>query len=174
MNSPDGSSNNREIAALVTRLLSHYWTADDHEAVRKAQVIDWLHDMRNFSVEVFAEACSRWRIAETRRPSIADMHKLCVEVRELRREPERYLPPPMAGFPSKPHYAYLRKKIRVNGPERCPGYSSLTDDEKWQYHAYDYAFRLVALHDERSPLDEERKWRDPKMIEAAETIIWAW
>jgi len=123
--------------------------------------------MQSFSLEVFAEACSRWRIAETKRPTIADMHKLCQQVEEMRREPQEYLPPPRGGFPSKPHHQFLRNKIRVNAPERGPGYFALTDAEKWQYHAYDYAFRSVALHDDRSPIDPERNWYDPQMVDAA-------
>jgi len=151
--------------------LGHYWTADDHEAVRRAQVADWLQDMRGFSLEVFAESCSRWRIKETRRPTIAEMYNLCSEVAEMRQEPQQYRPPSDAAFPSKAHRDYLRKKIRVNPPERGPGYFALTDKEKWQYHAYDYAFRKLALHDEKSPIDPDRQWRDEGMIAAAAGIF---
>ena len=153
---------------MIARLLLHFWTPQDLSAeARAAMAADWLGDLRGFSPEVFAEACSRWRIKETRRPTIAEMHKLCAEVRELRREPEQYLPPPLARFPSKPHHQFLRNKIRVNGPERGPGYFALTDHEKWQYHAYDYAFRRLALHDENSPIDPDRQWHDSALVEEA-------
>lgn len=157
------------MAALISRLLAHYWTADDHEAIRAAQVSDWLTDMQTFGVEVFAEAASRWRIAETRRPTIADMHKLCEVVAELRRPPKTYLPG-NARFPSKADRDYLRAKIRTDAPERGPGYSTLTDDEKWRYHAYDYAFRALSMHDENSPVDPQRRWRDEPMIDQAKQI----
>jgi hypothetical protein len=160
------------MAALITRLLSHYWTADDHEAVRKAQVIDWLYDMRNFSMEVFAEACGRWRIAETRRPVVADIYKLCLEVEELRRPPSEWTlsPPPEAIFPSMADHDYLRKKIRIGRGDAGVGYAALPLDEKHRWHAYDYAFRRAVLHSESSPLDPEGRWHDPVMAGAAEAI----
>lgn len=158
------------MAALVTRLLSHYWTADDHEAIRKAQVIDWLHDMMAFDVEVFAEACSRWRIKETHRPVIADIFKLCEEVAEMRQPAAVWtLPPPRdAGFPSKADRDYLRKKLRAD--KGGVGYSKLTVEEKWRWHSYDYAFRRLALSDDNSPIDPDRQWIDPAMIGEAEAI----
>jgi len=59
---PQPSSNEiSEIAALVTRLLSHFWTADEHVAVRQAQIEDWLDDLREFGPAIVREACAEWR-----------------------------------------------------------------------------------------------------------------
>src|ERR1051326_7579990 len=56
---PKNSSNVREIAALVTRLLSHYWTADEPAAVREAQIEDWLDDLHEFPLALIEEAYRR-------------------------------------------------------------------------------------------------------------------
>lgn len=77
-----------EQAALITssiiRLLSHYWVATEEVDLRKAQLEDWLTDLAPFGPDAVAEACARWRIRETRRPTPADIVKLAADVqREL-------------------------------------------------------------------------------------------
>lgn len=91
-----------EIAALVSRLLSHYWTADDHPAVRQGQIEDWLDDLREFEPDVVKEACRQWRRSNTRRPTPADIRTLCMEERSVRewRERRKYaLPAPVKADP---------------------------------------------------------------------------
>jgi hypothetical protein len=51
---------------------------------RRAQIEDWLLDLRDFGPDTLSVACSQWRIRENRRPTIADIFKLCAEERELR------------------------------------------------------------------------------------------
>lgn len=169
-NSMPDSQRRQAIAAVIARLMSHFWTADDPMEIRRAQAEDWLADLASFDVDVVNEACARWRIKETRRPVIADIFKLCEEVAEMRQPAAVWtLPPPRdAGFPSKADRDYLRKKLRTD--KGGVGYSKLTTEEKWRWHSYDYAFRRLALSDDNSPIDPDRQWIDPAMISEAEAI----
>lgn len=56
---------------------------------------------------------------------------------------------------------------------RDKGYSTFTDPELWQWHAYDYGWRRVYLKDrnERSPIDEDGAWYDPALATAAERVF---
>jgi hypothetical protein len=74
----------RERAALIARLLNHFWTAADHPAVRQAQIEDWLDDLREFDYAEIADACRDWRRGHTKRPTIAEIRNLC---REAKRQP---------------------------------------------------------------------------------------
>jgi hypothetical protein len=76
----------------VTRLLSHYWTSEDHPAARQAQLEDWIADLEEFGAEVVIVACQMWRRANSRRPTPADVRELCMAEREYRRPIA--LPPP--------------------------------------------------------------------------------
>jgi hypothetical protein len=67
------------VSALVSRLLNHYWTADDHPAVRQAQVEDWLEDLCDFDLQAIEDACARWRRSWSRRPTPADIVALVRE-----------------------------------------------------------------------------------------------
>ncbi len=50
---------------------------------------DWLSDLREFGPDTVSRACGEWRRTQTRRPTIADIRKLCIEDRELHKpEPE--------------------------------------------------------------------------------------
>jgi hypothetical protein len=83
------------ISILVTKLLSHYWTAEEHPAARQAQVEDWIGDLIEFGSGVVQEACAEWRRSETRRPLPADIRKLCQEERDRRQwRATRALPAP--------------------------------------------------------------------------------
>lgn len=78
---PTGSTSStatREIAAIVVRLLAHYWTADDPPQTRQAQIEDWLIDLREFGPAIVAEACQIWRRTQARRPTPADIRRLCI------------------------------------------------------------------------------------------------
>jgi hypothetical protein len=65
---------------MVSRLLSHYWTADDRVEERQAQIEDWIDDLSGFGPDIAAEACARWRIYQSRRPTPADVRKEAVQV----------------------------------------------------------------------------------------------
>ena len=71
-------SGRRAAAALISRLLSHFWTAADPPMSRQAQIEDWLEDLADFTPAVVAEACREWRRGETHRPTIAHIRRLCV------------------------------------------------------------------------------------------------
>lgn len=76
------STANREIAALVSRLLGHYWTADDPPQARQAQIEDWLEDLREFGPAIVADACREWRRRDdNRRPTPGQIRAMCNEVR---------------------------------------------------------------------------------------------
>jgi hypothetical protein len=76
-----------EIAALVTRLLAHYWTATEPAAVRQAQIEDWLDDLGEFAPPAVADACREWRRAPGgRRPTPGDIRRLCIESRQAQQE----------------------------------------------------------------------------------------
>jgi hypothetical protein len=75
-----------EIAALITRLLSHFWTADDPVAIRRAQVVDWLDDLVEFGADAVEKACAEFRREQTRRPYPADIRKLCIAAQTAQRE----------------------------------------------------------------------------------------
>lgn len=77
--SPIGKLNDSLIAERVTTLLSHYWTAGDDPAIRRLQIHDWLADLGEFPAAIVADACQRWRRTESKRPTIADLRKLCLE-----------------------------------------------------------------------------------------------
>lgn len=82
------SADNRAVAALIARLLLHYWTPQDlSDGARAAMAQDWLDDLREFGPEIVSEACGRWRRGESRRPTIADIRQFALEAREERREP---------------------------------------------------------------------------------------
>lgn len=91
MPSPD----DRQIASLIARLLLHFWSPQDlPEGARKAMAEDWLADLREFGPDIVAEACSRWRRSETRRPAIANIRQFCIEEQRERRPASLALPNP--------------------------------------------------------------------------------
>lgn len=86
----------REVAALVTKLLGHYWTGQEHAAARQAQIEDWIDDLAEFGPAVVETACTEWRRGEHRRPLPSDIRALCVEERDARAwRATRALPPPV-------------------------------------------------------------------------------
>ena len=82
----------KEIAALIARLMSHYWTAADPVQTRQAQLEDWLDDLVEFGPAAVAEACREWRRTQSRRPTPADIRRLAAEARAV---DQRCLPPPV-------------------------------------------------------------------------------
>jgi hypothetical protein len=86
----------REVAALVTKLLGHYWTSQEHAAARQAQIEDWIDDLAEFGPSVVETACTEWRRAEHRRPLPSEIRKLCAEERDNRAwRATRALPAPV-------------------------------------------------------------------------------
>jgi len=67
-----------ETAALISRLLAHYWTTQEPEALRRSIAEDWLDDLAEFGAAVVAIACREWRRTSSRRPTPADIRLLCI------------------------------------------------------------------------------------------------
>src|SRR5262245_12290821 len=87
--SQEQQTNSRRIAELVARLLTHYWTADDHRAMRQAQAEDWLEDLAEFPVDVVEVACREWRQSSLRRPTPYEIRSLAVvEQRKRNSDPK--------------------------------------------------------------------------------------
>ncbi len=76
--------------------MSHYWTGDDPIEARREQVRDWIEDLVEYGPAIVAEACGEWRRAQTRRPTPADIRRLCIEAEQLQRDRRalRALPSP--------------------------------------------------------------------------------
>lgn len=47
--------------------------------------MDWLADLRGFSPDTVANACGEWRRSQTRKPTVADIRKLCIEEQSSQR-----------------------------------------------------------------------------------------
>jgi hypothetical protein len=84
------------LTETIARLMSHYWTADDHPAARQAQIEDWLEDLSEFGLDVARLACADWRQSQTRRPTPADIRRIAVAEWNRRnpQPPPVYLPEP--------------------------------------------------------------------------------
>jgi hypothetical protein len=62
---------------------------------RREQVIDWIDDLVEFGPTAVADACREWRRDFDRRPTPANIRRLCIAAQNRRREDEmRRLPPP--------------------------------------------------------------------------------
>lgn len=72
--------NRRLIAEQIATLLSHYWTTAEDQALRRAQASDWLADLEEFAPHIVTSSCAMWRRTESRRPTPADIRKLCLEL----------------------------------------------------------------------------------------------
>ena len=79
----------RETSAIVTRLLAHYWTANDRVETRQAQLEDWIVDLAEFGPAIVAEACASWRRGYHTRPTPADIRKLAIEEQQDRADRQR-------------------------------------------------------------------------------------
>jgi len=78
------------------------------------------------------------------------------------------LPARTASFPSMQDLRNLRQLLKNSKFE----WSGLSIDERWRYHAYDYAFLRVrhGLDNRNYPLDPDGKWFNAALCEAAERI----
>lgn len=81
MNTPN-DRNNREITARIAALLTHYWTAGESDAVRFAQMQDWIEDLAEFGPFAVGEACKEYRRGpdHTRRPLPGDIRIICIRL----------------------------------------------------------------------------------------------
>lgn len=108
---PRNGNDGREIAATISRLMSHYWTADDPIESRREQIIDWIEDLIEFGAAAVADACREWRQTQSRRPTPADIRKLCIAEQIRQREAEiRFLPPPAKPEP---------EAVQINAEDRA-------------------------------------------------------
>lgn len=71
--------------------MSHYWTSDDHPAIRQAQIEDWITDLIEFPIGVVEIVCQDWRRTQTRRPTPADLRALAVAEDDRRSAHLRHL-----------------------------------------------------------------------------------
>ncbi len=91
------SSQDREVGALIARLLLHFWTPQElSQEARALMAQDWVMDLKEFGPEAVAIACGEWRRNNSKRPAIADIRALAIEwKRESEWEPG-YRPDPVA------------------------------------------------------------------------------
>lgn len=70
-------------------------------------------------------------------------------------------------FPSREHFKAMRKQLQATG------YDSFTDQQKTEWHAYDYGWRIVYRNDHSgySPIDEKGERYDPFLAKAAAQIF---
>jgi hypothetical protein len=76
--------------------------------------------------------------------------------------------PTAAFFPSVVHLRSLRQSLKAASFR----WEGITSAQRWEYHAYDYAFLRVRLGlDERKyPLDPYGDWFNETMVRAAESL----
>ena len=74
-------------------------------------------------------------------------------------------------FPSLAHRKFLSDKVR-NDKQKTLNLTLLNNEERFQYHAYDYAWLDVVFndHSHTSPIDPNGKWRNAALISAAEAM----
>src|SRR5258707_11488513 len=78
------------------------------------------------------------------------------------------LPAKTASFPSIQDLRNLRQRLKNSKFE----WKGLSLDERWRYHAYDYAFLRVrhGIDKRNYPLDPEGKWFNQALVQTAEQI----
>lgn len=81
-----GTRESSETAAVIGRLLAHYWASDEPPALRRVIADDWLEDLEEFGPELVGTACREWRRTQTRRPTPADMRALAIAEQRYRAE----------------------------------------------------------------------------------------
>lgn len=80
--SPARGVEHREwILGQVATMLSFYWQSDESDLVRAAAGKVWADQLERFTQAEIAEACRRWIGNESRRPTPAEIIRLCVEAR---------------------------------------------------------------------------------------------
>ncbi len=76
--------------------------------------------------------------------------------------------PTATSFPSAGHLRSLRQSLR----EASFRWEGITSAQRWEYHAYDYAFLRVMfnLDNHSYPLDPYGAWFNETMVQAAERL----
>lgn len=100
------SLNSKLIAEQIFRLLTHYWAANEDDAVRRLQAQDWINDLKDYPAATVSDACTAWRRTEEKRPTIAGLRKLCDE-----RMPRGHTKPKPAR-PNSEYAAYADQRTR--------------------------------------------------------------
>lgn len=77
---PRGPDNEAKIAKHIALLLSHYFVTGEAAPLRRSQANDWIDDLKEFHEAIVADSGRYWRQNETRRPTPADIRRLCLEV----------------------------------------------------------------------------------------------
>ena len=77
--------------------------------MRAAIAQDWLADLSEFHETLVAESCQEWRRAESRRPTIADIRRICMDGSRMRGPSE---PPPV--FPERAERSERQIQIADN------------------------------------------------------------
>jgi len=74
-------------------------------------------------------------------------------------------------FPSREHWAYLKKKLADAGYSEERAFPDQT--QLWQFHHYDYAWRRVFMetHEQTSEIDPKGRFYDPSGIMRAEQMF---
>lgn len=149
------------ISQSISRLLFHYWTANEPAEVRQAQIEDWVTDLAEFSPLAVERACERWRRGEEHRPTIARLRPIVGE--EQGRFDYKALPRYDGVFPSFNDRDQLREIVRRQQ------YSQMDYEQQRRWHAYDYAFRRLVMGDGNAygPLDPQGKHYHLDMVNEA-------
>ncbi len=144
----DSHKRRQEIAALIARLMGHYWTADDDPASRRAQAEDWIDDLIEFDVGDVQNACVEWRRSQSRRPTPSDVRLIAIaeQRNRLARIELHKLP-----------YRHSPKPADVKHPWE-PGYTARYD-EPW-FRALDAATRQRYMAQDQARLDVHNRILD--------------
>jgi hypothetical protein len=85
------------IAQIITDLQSLYWVPDEAAGDRAGVAAIWLRVLGEFEPEIVRKACDEWSRFHTKRPTPAEIRKLCADAREaaearLRLQARRQMP----------------------------------------------------------------------------------
>jgi hypothetical protein len=108
------------IAGQIATVLSFYWQPEESLAVAAAAGGMWADALERFSRDEIRTACTRWVHTQTRRPTPADIIRLCADARPRPRLVE--LPAPQRER-SPEEIARIDALMREAGfaPRRFPG-----------------------------------------------------
>lgn len=135
------------IAAEISRLMGHYWAANEDPRLRAALASDWLDDLREFKPAQVAAACARWRHTHTRRPTPAELRALCAEEAAGGGDPMGLAPEELT-------------------PARGVPFGKLNPAEKWSWYARHFA-RCESGGLIKHLEQFDRRYRDSALVEQA-------
>lgn len=95
--------------------------------MRQSQMMDWITDLEEFGPQVVTDACAEWRRGSEKKPLIAQIRKICLEMKPR----PLALPPPVRDVPKSPGmpihlhstdeevraYELLQKRLRLESNE---------------------------------------------------------